>query len=125
MSLFSVTRTNIRLPSMSSDSWWPISHFDIGFMANCWCLESYTEMSVTFMLVIPSTLYELLGFLSVFATMLYALTPCFLLTDLQLHVTSKFSIYSAFHICHVPILLLCSPKEEKIPRPVLSGSISL
>lgn len=83
---------------MSCDSRWLISHFDIGFMVSCWCLESYTGRNVTFMLVISSPLCELLGFLFVFAVMLYAFTPCFLLTDLQLHVMSKFSTYSIFSI---------------------------
>lgn len=100
---------------MSCDSWWFVSHLDFGFMVSCWCLESYTGRNVTFMLVISSPLWDLLGFLSVFATMLCAFTPCCLLTDLQVHVMSKFSMYCAFHICHVPILLLCSPKEQKHP----------
>lgn len=113
MSLFSVTRAYNKHQALINELWQLVAYFSFWHWV-------YGELlvprvldwrNVTFMLVISSPLQELLGFLSIFATMLYAFTPCFLLTDLQLHVMSKFSIYSAFHICQVPILLLCSPKK--------------
>lgn len=47
----------------------------------------------------------------VFAMMLYAFTPCFVLTDLQLHATCKFSIMPFPYVMFQYFVLFATPKH--------------